>query len=208
MRNKIAWKLTLYFAAVLLIFALVVGGTFMYFFGKHTLDLKKKEMQVRATKIAEVLQDNMSRLQNRYGGIGSSRFIRYIDNITMENVWVVDENKNVKMHREDAGALPEQHGMMHGHKRMLMRQQEDIAEPASDFDYQSRTGRAGGHGRRACQRCRRQSQSCGAAAFAGAGHARSCLGGDQDPDFIVRRGDGPGVCPEYAFFVEVYQTTQ
>ena len=131
MRNKIAWKLTLYFAAVLLIFALVVGGTFMYFFGKHTLDLKKKEMQVRATKIAEVLQDNMSRLQNRYGGIGSSRFIRYIDNITMENVWVVDENKNVKMHREDAGALPEQHG----HKRMLMRQQEDIAEPASDFDY-------------------------------------------------------------------------
>lgn len=32
MRNKIAWKLTLYFAAVLLIFALVVGGTFMYFF--------------------------------------------------------------------------------------------------------------------------------------------------------------------------------
>lgn len=135
MRNKIAWKLTLYFAAVLLIFALVVGGTFMHFFGKHTLDLKKKEMQVRATKIAEVLQDNMSRLQNRYGGIGSSRFIRYIDNITMENVWVVDENKNVKMHREDAGALPEQHGMMHGHKRMLMRQQEDIAEPASDFDY-------------------------------------------------------------------------
>ena len=96
MRNKIAWKLTLYFAAVLLIFALVVGGTFMHFFGKHTLDLKKKEMQVRATKIAEVLQDNMSRLQNRYGGIGSSRFIRYIDNITMENVWVVDENKNVK----------------------------------------------------------------------------------------------------------------
>lgn len=90
---------------------------------------------MRATKIAEVLQDNMSRLQNRYGGIGSSRFIRYIDNITMENVWVVDENKNVKMHREDAGALPEQHGMMHGHKRMLMRQQEDIAEPASDFDY-------------------------------------------------------------------------
>ena len=57
MRNKIAWKLTLYFAAVLLIFALVVGGTFMHFFGKHTLDLKKKEMQVRATKIAEVLQD-------------------------------------------------------------------------------------------------------------------------------------------------------
>lgn len=79
-----------------LIFCFVVGGTFSIFSGKHTLDLKKKEMQVRATKIAEVLQDNMSRLQNRYGGIGSSRFIRYIDNITMENVWVVDENKMSK----------------------------------------------------------------------------------------------------------------
>lgn len=135
MRNKIAWKLTLYFAAVLLVFALVVGGTFMHFFGKHTLDLKKQEMQVRATKIAEVLQDNMSQLQKRYGGIGSSRFIRYIDNITMENVWVVDENKNVKMHIEDKTPLPNQHGMMqHGHRRML-RQQEDVPEPASDFDY-------------------------------------------------------------------------
>ena len=135
MHNKIAWKLTLYFAAVLLIFALVVGGTFMHFFGRHTLVLKKQEMQVRATKIAEVLQDNMSRLQDRYGGIGSSRFIRYIDNITMENVWVVDENKNVKMHKENTGMLPEQHGMRHGHKRMLMRQQEELPEPASDFDY-------------------------------------------------------------------------
>lgn len=136
MHNKIAWKLTLYFAAVLLVFALVVGGTFIHFFGKHTLDLKKQEMQVRATKIAEVLQDNMSRLQNRYGGIGSSRFIRYIDNITMENVWVVDENKNVKMHRADVEGRPEQHGMMHGHRRMMMRQQQtDLPEPASDFDY-------------------------------------------------------------------------
>lgn len=175
----------------------------------------------------------MSRLQNRYGGIGSSRFIRYIDNITMENVWVVDENKNVKMHREDVGALPEQHGMMHGHKRMLMRQQEDIAEPASDFDYnalspeikraveQGFTGQnfvmeeinpvlgelvvtvgvpvsdAGGKVRAVVL-----------LHSPGAGHARSCLGGDQDPDFIVRRGAGPGVCPEYAFFVEVYQTAQ
>lgn len=74
MRNKIAWKLTLYFAAVLLIFALVVGGTFMHFFGKHTLDLKKKEMQVRATKIAEVLQDNMSRAAEPLRRYRHSRF--------------------------------------------------------------------------------------------------------------------------------------
>lgn len=135
MRNKIAWKLTLYFAAVLLVFALVVGGTFVHFFGKHTLDMKKQEMQVRATKIAEVLRDNMGRLQNRYGGIGSSRFIRYINNITMENVWVVDENKNVKMQKDEPAENQEHHGgMMHG-RRMMLPQVEDRPEAASDFNY-------------------------------------------------------------------------
>ena len=98
MRNKIAWKLTFYFAIVLLIFAVVVGGTFMHFFGKHTVEIKKKEMQVRAVKIAEVLEDNLDRLQDRYGGVGISRFISYIDNITMENVWLVDEKKIGRAH--------------------------------------------------------------------------------------------------------------
>ena len=43
MRNKIAWKLTLYFAAVLLIFALVVGGTFMYFLQAYAGSEKERD---------------------------------------------------------------------------------------------------------------------------------------------------------------------
>lgn len=98
MRNRIAWKLTAYFAVVLLIFAVGVGMFFAHFFVQHTIDIKKKEMQVRAVKIAEVIQDNMHYLEKRYGNsISNSRFIRYIDNVTMEDVWVVDLDRNLNV---------------------------------------------------------------------------------------------------------------
>ena len=41
MHNKIALKLTLYFAAVLLVFALVVGGSFAHFFPRAYGGYKK-----------------------------------------------------------------------------------------------------------------------------------------------------------------------
>lgn len=116
---------------------------------------------------------------------------------------------------------------------MLMRQQEDIAEPASDFDYnalspeikraveQGFTGQnfvmeeinpvlgelvvtvgvpvsdAGGKVR-AVVLLHSPVQGMREAAWEG---IRILI-------LFVRRGAGPGVCPEYAFFVEVYQTAQ
>ena len=67
MKNKIALKLTLYFSAVLVVFALIIGGVFYQFFKEHTVDIKKQEMRVRAEKIADVLSDNMSRMEQRHG---------------------------------------------------------------------------------------------------------------------------------------------
>lgn len=67
MKNKIALKLTLYFSGVLLVFALIIGGVFYQFFKEHTVDIKKQEMHVRATKIAAVLSDNMTRMQQKHG---------------------------------------------------------------------------------------------------------------------------------------------
>lgn len=113
MHNKIALKLTLYFAAVLLVFALVVGGSFAHFFREHTLDLKRTELEQRAVRIAEVLSENARWLESR-GGIANTRFIGYINNITMEDVWVVDENRELK--------LPQRmrhHGGMGMHRRMM-----------------------------------------------------------------------------------------
>lgn len=111
MHNKIALKLTLYFAAVLLVFALVVGGSFAHFFREHTLDLKRTELMQRAVRIAEVLSENARWLESR-GGIANTRFIGYINNITMEDVWVVNSERELK--------LPQRMGHHMGmHRRMM-----------------------------------------------------------------------------------------
>ena len=101
MKNKIALKLTLYFSAVLVVFALIIGGVFYQFFKEHTVEIKKQEMRVRAEKIAVVLSDNMSRMERRHGeGIANSKFITYLDNVTQEIVWVVDSERNLTLNRE------------------------------------------------------------------------------------------------------------
>ena len=101
MKNKIALKLTLYFSAVLVVFALIIGGVFYQFFKEHTVDIKKQEMRVRAEKIADVLSDNMSRMEQRHGaGIANSKFITYLDNVTQEFVWVVDSERNLTVNKE------------------------------------------------------------------------------------------------------------
>ena len=101
MKNKIALKLTLYFSAVLVVFALIIGGVFYQFFKEYTVDIKKQEMRVRAEKIADVLSDNMSRMEQRHGaGIANSKFITYLDNVTQEFVWVVDSERNLTVNKE------------------------------------------------------------------------------------------------------------
>ena len=101
MNNKIALKLTLYFSAVLLVFALIIGGVFYQFFKQQTVEIKEKEMRLRAEKIAEVLSDNMARMESRHGdGIANSKFISYLDNVTQEIVWVVDSNRQLSINND------------------------------------------------------------------------------------------------------------
>ena len=101
MNNKIALKLTLYFSAVLLVFALIIGGVFYQFFKQQTVEIKEKEMRLRAEKIAEVLSDNMARMESRHGdGIANSKFISYLDNVTQEIVWVVDSNRQLSINKD------------------------------------------------------------------------------------------------------------
>ena len=122
MNNRIAWKLTAYFAVVLMLFAMIVGIAFAHFFKQHTVEIKKKEMQVRAVKIAEVISDNMNFLQERYGNsISNSRFIKYLDNVTMEDVWVVDAERNLNMPAAAGHHLQEtQAGQGRRHHRMQL----------------------------------------------------------------------------------------
>ena len=99
--NKIAVKLTFYFAAVLLTFSLIMGALFYQFFKQHNIDLTKKEMNLRAVKIAEVISADLDWLQGRYGEkISQSRFIKSLDNAMQEIVWVVDSERNLNMNMD------------------------------------------------------------------------------------------------------------
>lgn len=99
--NKIAVKLALYFAAVLLTFSLIMGGLFYQYFKQHNVEVTKKEMDLRATKIAEVISDDFEFLHSRYGDrISQSRFINTLDKAMQEIVWVVDSEHNLNLNMD------------------------------------------------------------------------------------------------------------
>jgi signal transduction histidine kinase len=96
MKNKIAFKLTMYFSIALLLFSFIIGSVFMTLFKRHTIELHKAELEERAITMANNLTEymnsnsGMGMMGNRQGGYGS--YIRFIDDIAMTDVWIVDEN--------------------------------------------------------------------------------------------------------------------
>lgn len=64
MKNKIAVKLTLYFSAVLLLFAIIIGSVFMTLFKSHTIELYKTDMEKRAVTIAATLSETFGNTNN------------------------------------------------------------------------------------------------------------------------------------------------
>ncbi len=100
MKNKIAFKLTLYFSAALLIFSLIIGSVFVGLFRNHTIELHKMDMEKRASAIADTLSEFLSGgsghgMMGRQGGYGA--YLRYLGDIAMADVWIVDENLNLAM---------------------------------------------------------------------------------------------------------------
>ncbi len=98
MKNKIAVRLTLYFAGVLVVFALLLGAVFHQVSKKDIVATKEREMLLRAHKIAELLGDNTDMTEKHFGGSGASgKFIRYLDKVSQETVWVVDGSRSLNM---------------------------------------------------------------------------------------------------------------
>lgn len=104
MKNKIALKLTLYFSAVLIFLAVIIGVVFITLFRNQTLSDQKSDMEVRAVSIAETLSDYMRGSSSGSGsgsgmmggGMGGyGMYLRFIDDIAMTDVWIVDENMNL-----------------------------------------------------------------------------------------------------------------
>lgn len=99
MRHKIAVKLTLYFSAALLLFSVIIGGVFITLFREHTIQISKAELEKRAVTIAQNLSGRMGSAASEpgagmmgggQGGYGA--YLRFLDDIAMSDVWIVDEN--------------------------------------------------------------------------------------------------------------------
>ena len=132
MKNKIALKLTLYFAAALLIFALVVGSSFRFLFWQHTEALKRAEFEQRAVKIAQAMvdtreqvtawQERMAQKQadegekegkrqeqrpggggGQFGGWGYASMLRFLSSSAADDVWIVDLENNLEVSDHKGG---------------------------------------------------------------------------------------------------------
>lgn len=99
MIHKIRWRLFAYFAGALLVFSIIAGLMFSVLFSRHTMNIYKTEMEIKATTISKTLAGFMEGSsqgqghgQGRQGGYGA--YMRFIEDIAMTDVWIVDKNMN------------------------------------------------------------------------------------------------------------------
>lgn len=90
-KNKIALKLTSYFAAALLVFSIIIGSVFIVLFRNHTIELHKNDLEKRAVAISETLSGFMS-MNNGGPMYGYGIYLRLINDVAMSDTWIVDEN--------------------------------------------------------------------------------------------------------------------
>lgn len=106
--SKIALRLVLYFSAALLLFSVIIGGAFAALSTRRTMDLHREELKNRAEGIAQTMYGFLSGTAPRmngahagegggHGNSGSSlhgtgfgAYMRFLDDIAMADVWVVD----------------------------------------------------------------------------------------------------------------------
>jgi len=104
MSKKIVWKLVASFAAVLLLYTAILGTVFVSMFRKHTIAINRSSMEKRAVSIAETLalyesgegevqQYGMGMGHHMMGGYGA--YLRFLDQVAMATVWIVDNDRNL-----------------------------------------------------------------------------------------------------------------
>lgn len=95
-KNKIVFKLILYFSAALLLFSVIISIVFMMLFQGQTVALHKADLEKRAVSMASTLSEYLTTgsgtrmMGGGQGGYGA--YLRFLDDIAMADVWIVDEN--------------------------------------------------------------------------------------------------------------------
>lgn len=96
MKNKIGFKLFLIFSAFLLLFSLIAGGFFLALFRSHTVKLNRQSMEARAVSIADTLASFPVSGSGAGGKGGYGAYMRFLQELAMAEVWVLDENRNIQ----------------------------------------------------------------------------------------------------------------
>lgn len=95
MKYKITKRLIAYFSVVLLIFSIIVGILFQALFTWHTANIYEQELKTRALSIADTLLHFNDTDDTNSRGFGTGRgygaYLKFIDDIAMSQVWLVDE---------------------------------------------------------------------------------------------------------------------
>ena len=98
MRNKIRFRLLLYFSGSLLAFSLIIGLIFFTTFSRYNMDVYKSELGNRAERMAQSLALFWSGDVGQPGhgmkghSSGNGAYLRFLDDIAMTDVWIVDSN--------------------------------------------------------------------------------------------------------------------
>ena len=88
------WKLAACFAAVLMLFAAVLGGVYAAAFRRHTISVNREAMEVQAAAIAETLTSFGSGMGRGRGG-GYGAYLRFLNALTPAEVWIVDDDRTL-----------------------------------------------------------------------------------------------------------------
>jgi len=94
-KDRISTRLAIYFAAALLVFSLIIGTFFILLFREYSFNLHKNELQSRSESIASTFSNFLPSDAHGRGMQGYGAYSRFINDIAMNDVWIVDRNMDI-----------------------------------------------------------------------------------------------------------------
>ena len=92
MKSKIARRLIRSFGISLMLFALVIGGVFTLLFRENAMRVSRDALVQRAESMASALSGFSGGDGGMMGMGGMGAYVRFLDEIAMTDVWIVDQN--------------------------------------------------------------------------------------------------------------------
>ena len=106
-KSRIFLKLVFYFGISLLLFSVVTGSVFASMYVRNTINLNKKNLEIRALKVSETISrfwyaDKLKIELKEHGDRKQHRKnMRMIEDIAMAKVWVIEKNSGSIIQEED-----------------------------------------------------------------------------------------------------------